>query len=104
MPKFSCLAPFASLIKSTVSLEEVKEKKAKNKLVIINLKETKYFDDIIHHLLEKGITNAVVTESKGIESYLADSPLFSGFLNFLAERSGTCRTIMVAVNEEDLPF
>jgi PTS system nitrogen regulatory IIA component len=90
-------------IKSTISLDESKKPKTKNKLLIINLKEKKYFDDIIHYLLEKEITNAVVTDSTGVESFLADSPLFSGFLNFLADRSGSCKTIMVAVNEEDIP-
>lgn len=94
-----------AFIKGTVRLEEVKkEKKEKNKLLVIHLREKKYFDDIIHHLLEKELANAVVTESTGIEHYLADSPLFSGFLNFLAERSGTCRTIMVAVNEKEIPL
>ena len=70
-------------IKSTISLDEDKKVKTKNKLLIINLKEKKYFDDIIHHLLEKEITNAVVTDSTGVESFLADSPLFSGFLRRL---------------------
>jgi len=89
-------------IKSTISFDEDKKTKTKNKLLIVNLREKKYFDDIIHHLLEKEVTNAVVTDSTGVENYLADSPLFSGFLNFLAERSGICKTIMAAVNEEDV--
>jgi hypothetical protein len=31
-----------------------------------------------------------------------DSPLFSGFLNFLAERSDSCKAIMVPINEDDI--
>lgn len=90
-----------TFIKSTISLEEDKKIK-KNKLLIINLSEQKYFDSIIHYLLENEITNAVVTDSTGIESYLTDSPLFTGFLNFLEDRSGSCKTIMVAVNKNDI--
>lgn len=89
-----------ALIKSTLSLGEIKKETQKNKLLIIHLSEQKFFDDIIHHLLEREISNAVVTDSAGVESYLADSPLFSGFLNFLAERTGACKTIMATVNEK----
>ncbi|MCP4151204.1 MAG: PTS transporter subunit EIIA [bacterium] len=94
-----------SFSKGTISLDETNQKKvkAKNKLLIINLQENKYFDDIIHHLLEEEISDALVTDSMSVESYLADSPLFSGFLNFLAERGGSCKTIMVPVNEEQIP-
>ncbi|MCK4763838.1 MAG: PTS sugar transporter subunit IIA [Candidatus Aminicenantes bacterium] len=93
-----------AFIKGTISLEDDKKDKTKkvNRLLIINLKESKYFDDIINLLLEKGISNAVVTDSLSIENYLTDSPLFSGFLNFLAERSGGCRTIMAAVNNKEV--
>jgi len=34
---------------------------------------------------------------------LTESPLFSGFLNFLADRKGDYKTIMVAVNEDEIP-
>ncbi|MCP5103679.1 MAG: hypothetical protein GY950_09890, partial [bacterium] len=92
-----------TFIKYTISLDEVKEEKTKNKLLIIHLSEKKYLDDIIHNMLEKEISDAVVTDSTGIESFMAESPLFSGFLNFLAERTGSCRTIMAAVNEKQVP-
>lgn len=44
----------------------------------------------------------VVTDTQSIESYLTDSPLFSGFLNFLSERSGHCRTIMVPATGKEV--
>jgi PTS system nitrogen regulatory IIA component len=92
-----------AFIKGTASLEEDKKSKQLDKLLIINIKEEKYFDDIVNLLMEKGISNAVITDSLGIDSYLTESPLFSGFLNFLAKRSGVCKTIMGAVNSEDIP-
>jgi len=92
-----------AFIKSTISLEEIHKRKTKNKLLIIHLSEHKYFDDIIQGLLEREVSDAVVTDSTGVESFLAESPLFSGFLNFLADRKGDYKTIMVAVNEEEIP-
>ena len=87
--------------KYTISLEEERSK-LKDKLLIINLKDLKYFDVICHHFLERGVTNALVLESSALENYLMDSPLFSGFLNFLTDRSGGCKTIMAVVNEKDV--
>lgn len=92
-----------AFMKSTISMDEINKRKTKNKLLIIHLSEHKYFDDIIHNLLEREVSDAVVTDSSGVESFLAESPLFSGFLNFLAERTGNYKTIMVAVNEEEIP-
>lgn len=91
-----------AFIKGTISLDEDKKIKKINKLLIINLKEEKYFDDIVNLLLEKGISNAVIADSMDIESHLTESPLFSGFLNFLAKRSGMCKTIIVPVNKKEI--
>jgi PTS system nitrogen regulatory IIA component len=92
-----------ALIKGTISLEEDKKSKKLDKLLIINMKEEKYFDDIVNLIIEKGIANAVITDSLGIESYLTESPLFSGFLNFLSKRGGMYKTITAAVNNEEIP-
>lgn len=91
--------------KGAIALESDTTKKdtTKNKLVIINIRENRYFDQVLHHLLEDKISDAVVLNSMSVENFLADSPLFSGFLNFLAERGGTCKTIMVAVHNDQLP-
>lgn len=92
-----------AFIKGTISLDEEKITRKINRLLIIHLSEQKYFDDIVNLLLEKELYDALITESTTIESYLTDSPLFSGFLNFLAERMGICHTIMVAVNKKEIP-
>lgn len=92
-----------AFIKGTISLDGAKKTGRNDKLLMINLKEKRYFDDIINLLLEKGISNALIIDSMSVENFLTDSPLFSGFLNFLAERGGSCRSIMVTVNESDIP-
>ncbi len=92
-----------ALIKATISMEEEKHVINKDRLLIIHIRELRFFDDILNLLLEKEIANAVVTESTGIEHYLTESPLFGGFLNFLAEREGIVKTISVAVNQQDIP-
>lgn len=91
-----------AFIKATISLDEEQKPKEKDKLLIINMNEEKYFDDIVNLLIEKGISDAVITDSLGIESYLTESPLFSGFLNFLAKRTGMCKRITAAVNHEEI--
>lgn len=91
-----------ALLKSAITLEGARVEEQKKKLLVINLSEIKFFHDILNHLLEKEISNVVISESEGIESHLADSPLFGGFLNFLAERTGSCKTIMVPVTEKEL--
>ena len=91
-----------ALIKGTISLDEDKKSKRLDKLLIINMKEEKYFDDIMNLIIEKEIANAIITDSLGVESYMTESPLFSGFLNFLAKRSGVCKTIMGTVNNKEI--
>jgi PTS system nitrogen regulatory IIA component len=91
-----------AFIKGIIPIDEDNDVKKVNKMLLINLKEKRYLDDIINLLIEEEISNAVVTDSNTIETYLTTSPLFCGFLSFLEDRSGSCMTIMAAINENDM--
>ena len=96
------LAIKEAFIRYASGLELEEKRKGENKLLIIILYESRYFDDIIELFIEMGIEGANVIESTGIRNLLTNIPLFSDFLNFLGERSDVSRTIMTLVHESEI--
>jgi PTS system nitrogen regulatory IIA component len=98
---------FRTFLRNFSSLTQLtpapKVKEIKEKMLLIHLKEEKFLHEIVNVLVERGIYNTVISESATFENYISKSALFSGFLDFLSERSGTCKTIMAPVPGHHIP-
>jgi|GEM_PF-461890 len=94
------LRNFSSLTQPSVP---PRVKRVREKLLLIHLKQDRYLHEIINILVEREIYNTVISESATSENYISKSALFSGFLDFLSERGGTCKTIMAPVPAHQIP-
>jgi mannitol/fructose-specific phosphotransferase system IIA component (Ntr-type) len=97
---------FRNFVRNFVSLtvEAKPEKKGESKkLLIFHLREEKFLYEIINLLVENKLYNTVISESTTFEGYVSKSPLFGGFLDFLSECSGVCKTITSPVPERMIP-
>ncbi|MCK5147965.1 PTS sugar transporter subunit IIA [bacterium] len=79
-----------------------KEDKGKNKLLIVILTESRFFDEVMQLYTERGIRGAAVMDSTGISQQLMNIPLFSSFLDFLGEHSDTSKTIITVIPEKEI--
>ena len=69
----------------------------RQKLMLLILKESDFFYDILEYLTEMGVRGASIMESKGMRQLLTNVPLFADFIHFLGDSRDQTRTILVTV-------
>jgi PTS system nitrogen regulatory IIA component len=94
------LALYEDFLRHCEAGTRAETKSRKQKLMILVLKESRYFYDIIEYFTEMGIRGASVMESKGMRHLLSNVPLFADFIHFLGERGDETRTVFVMVYED----
>ena len=75
-------------------------------LLVLILKRTEIFDELIHALANKGITGATILDGTGMAEKLVnmeDIPMFGALRSLLAgEEKETCKVLLFAETDEQL--
>ncbi len=75
-------------------------------LLVLILKRTEIFNELIHSLANKGITGATILDGTGMAEKLAnmeDIPMFGALRSILAgEEKETCKVLLFAETDEQL--
>ena len=72
--------------------------KALKKVLFIILFYEEDLQAVLEYLIEQGVEGAIITEAKGMGTYVSTMPLFASFLGFMHEDHSTAHTIMTVVD------
>lgn len=72
--------------------------KGLNKVLLIILFYEEDLQTVLEYLVEQGVNGAIITEGKGMGTYVSAMPLFASFLGFMREDHSNAHVIMTVVD------
>lgn len=72
--------------------------KGDSALILINVYEEDYLQQVLESLLEYGITGATIIDSAGMGRFLSEAPLFGNFIGFMRQNRYHSKTIIATAN------
>jgi PTS system nitrogen regulatory IIA component len=94
------LALYEDFLRHCDVVGRAETKLRRQKLMILILKESEYFYDIVEYMTEMGVRGASIMESKGMRQLLTNVPLFADFIHLLGDSREQTRTILVTIYED----
>ena len=76
------------------------QKKKKDKLMIITVKNEEIMQDLTEVFIQYGITESTIIETQQMENLMSTVPLFMGFFNFTSGRNPFSKLILVKTNSD----